>query len=90
MIAALMKSEIFRSVALAAVAFVLGYAGGRIDGRSAGKVEQLKDTVAAIEKRGSINEDVENLAGYRLCLELGGVRDDCNKLRRVEQATESK
>lgn len=71
-------------------ALLAGYGWGRIDGRSAGKVEQLKDTVAAIEKRGTINENVANMDGYRLCIELGGVRDDCDKLRGLEQATEGK
>ncbi len=70
-------------IAAAAVvaALGLGYAWGRIDGRSAGKVEQLKDTVAAIEKRGSINEDVGGLSGYKLCRELGGGEEGCKGMR---------
>ena len=71
--------------AIAVGLFLAGYAKGRHDG----KVEQLRDSVEAYQKRGKINNETDALDSRALCLRLGGVRDDCDELRRMEQTAES-
>jgi len=62
------------------------YMLGRHDGRAAGRVDQLADTVAAYAKRQEIDHAVADLDAYRLCLELGGLPDQCDQLRRMATA----
>ncbi|MDK1490498.1 hypothetical protein QN219_10550 [Sinorhizobium sp. 7-81] len=74
--------------ALAVAAFVIALLGaGYWKGRSDSRVEQLKDTIAAIEKRERVDERVNGLDGIALCNELlgGGVHDECAQLRGVEE-----
>jgi hypothetical protein len=69
---------------LTAVAlFGAGYWKGRGDLRS----EQLKDTIAAIEKREKVDERIQGLDGVALCNELlgGGMHVECSQLRGVEE-----
>ncbi len=70
---------------IAAALFGAGYWKGRGDSRA----EQLKDTVAAIEKREKIDERIQGLDGIALCNELlgGGMHDECQQLRGVEEDT---
>ncbi|MDX0262880.1 hypothetical protein GOC60_17000 [Sinorhizobium meliloti] len=72
-------------VALAAALLGVGYWKGRADSRA----EQLRDTLAAIEKREKIDERIQGLDGIALCNELlgGGVHIECNELRGVEEDT---
>lgn len=69
------------------IAALLG--AGYWKGRSDARVEQLKDTLAAIEKRERIDERIQGLDGIALCNELlgGGVHDECQQLRGVEEDT---
>lgn len=60
------------------------YGAGYIKGRSDGRVSAMKDTVEAYQKREGIDHDVSGMDAVALCLELGGVRDDCNQLRGLE------
>lgn len=57
--------------------FLGGYAKGRSDGR----VAVLTDTVKAYQKRVDVDAKVRNMDAVALCLELGGVRDECEQLR---------
>lgn len=59
------------------------YGAGYIKGRSAGRVEAMKDTVAAYQKREGIDHDVSGMDAVAVCIELGGLRDDCEQLRGV-------
>lgn len=71
-------------VVLIAVALVIaGYWKGRSDMRT----EQLKDTIAAIEKRERIDDRVQGLDGIDLCNELlgGGMHPECSQLRGVAE-----
>jgi hypothetical protein len=64
--------------------FGSGYWKGRADSRA----DQLKDTIAAIEKREKIDERIMGLDGIALCNELlgGGVQHpECDQLRGVEE-----
>lgn len=64
------------------------FGGGYWKGRADLRVDQLKDTIAAIEKRERIDEHITGLDGIALCNELlGGVHDECNRLRGVEEDT---
>ncbi|TIL53768.1 hypothetical protein [Mesorhizobium sp.] len=65
------------------------YAWAYSSGRAAGRVEQLQDSVAAYEKRMGIDDDTNSLGRVDLCVELGGVRVDCEQLRRLDPAAEA-
>jgi hypothetical protein len=70
-----------------AVALIAGlYTFGYSSGRAAGRVEQLRDSVKAYEKRMGIDDDTNNLGRVDLCIELGGLRDECQQLRGLDAA----
>lgn len=73
-------------VLIAAAVATAIYAKGRSDGRDAGRVEQLRDSVEAFQKRGKINNETNALDSRALCLRLGGVPDDCDELRGMAEA----
>lgn len=77
---------LLRLVAAAAViaaVFASGYAKGRSDGR----VATLKDTVAAYQKRGDVDAKIRTMDAAALCLELGGLPDECAGMRRLASDT---
>lgn len=72
------------------LAVVVGLFGaGYWKGHSDGRVEQLKDSVEAYEKRGDIDDEVGGLDRRGLCLRLGGVPEQCDELRRMAEASEA-
>lgn len=75
--------------ALAVVALAAALLGGYWKGHADSRAEQLRDTLAAIEKREKIDERIQGLDGIALCNELlgGGVHDECQQLRGVEEDT---
>jgi hypothetical protein len=66
----------------------LAFGGGYIKGRSDGRVQQLQDSVKAYEKRGTIDHETNSLSARDLCLKLGGLSDDCDDVRGMDQATQ--
>ncbi|MER8380719.1 hypothetical protein [Mesorhizobium sp. M1399] len=64
------------------------YAWAYSSGRAAGRFEQLQDTVAAYEKRTGIDNDTNALGRVDLCIELGGLRDECEQLRGLDAAAQ--
>ena len=75
------------------VAFVIAlvsalYGAGYYKGRSDGRISQLKATVQAHENRKSIDQAVDDLNGYDLCRDIGGLPDECAELRGLDQAAE--
>lgn len=75
--------------ALAAVlaAFLLavgGYAYGTIKERQRTAVAAAEATAKAIQKRADVDEEIIGMDSYRLCLQLGGLPEQCEQLRRVE------
>lgn len=75
-------------VGIAAVLIAVAvFAGGYWKGRADLRALQVKDTLAAIEKREKIDDRVKGLDGIALCNELlgGGVHDECTQLRGVEE-----
>ena len=74
------------ALAVVAGAYGTGYYNGRADGRAS----QLKATVKAYETRNGIDESVSGLATQQLCVELGGLSDECAELRGVDETSEAK
>lgn len=71
-----------------AVGIALGAASGLtigyFKGRASVQISTLKETVKAHETRGKIEDDVSRRDAERLCLDLGGMRERCAELRRME------
>lgn len=55
-------------------------------GRSWGRVDQLQDSVQAYETREGIDNDTNGLARYLVCRRLGGLPEQCDELRRLDEA----
>ncbi|WP_343314821.1 hypothetical protein AAIB41_04470 [Brucella sp. BE17] len=70
---------------LAAFLFLgAGYTYGAIKERQRAALAAAAATAKALEKRADIDETIIGMDAYRLCLELGGLRDECAQLRRLE------
>ncbi len=70
---------------LAAFLFLgAGYTYGTMKERRRAALAAAEATAKAIERRTDIDETIISMDAYRLCLELGGVREQCEQLRRVE------
>lgn len=80
-----MTAILWKLAAVAVFAFGLTVAG-YMKGRSDGKIEQLKGSVEAYQERGDIDNETRNLGDYGLCLRVGGLPDQCNELRGLDQA----
>jgi hypothetical protein len=68
-------------VAVIGAALAFGY----YQGRTAGRVEALQDSVEAYQKRERIDDEIGSMDDVRLCLQLGGLPDECNELGRLEE-----
>lgn len=62
-------------VAILGSAYALGKRGGR--------VEQLEDIVEAERERRDIDDNIQTLSDYDLCLRLVRMPEQCQQLRRV-------
>jgi hypothetical protein len=79
--------KILAALAIVAAAFSFGY----YKGIGAGRVAQLKDTVAAYETRKDIEQGTADLGTVDLCIALGGMPDICrNELRGMDPASDGK
>lgn len=56
------------------------YTLGKHDGRQAVAVEAAEATAQALKDRADENATVDSFDRRRLCLDLGGLPDDCSKL----------
>lgn len=76
----------FAFVALLTALLLLagGYTAGTIKERQRAAVAAAEATAKAIQKRTNIDEKIIGMDAVALCLELGGVPEQCNELRRVE------
>jgi hypothetical protein len=86
-ILALIPNWLKYSVAALVTAFLLLGAGslyGAMKERQHAAVAAAEATAKAIQKRADIDEEVINMDARRLCLELGGVREQCDQLRGLE------
>lgn len=75
-------------LAMAALALALAFGAGYLKGKSDGRIDQLKDSVEAYENRNEIDRTVGGMDAYERCLALGGMPDQCDRLRRLDTASE--
>ena len=76
------------------VGAVLGALGGLAlshiwayrSGAQSERVSRLQADVDAYQKREGIDHEVDGMERYRVCIDLGGLPDDCEQLRRMEEA----
>lgn len=66
-------------------AYFYGYSAGK----HAAKIEQLQADVDAHVKREGIHNEVSAMDRYAVCIDIGGLPDDCNELRRLEESSKS-
>ncbi len=66
------------------------YLLGTHNGRQQAAVARLQAGVDAYVKREGIDHEVDGMERYRICLDLGGLPNDCEQLRGVEETTEGK
>ncbi|MBB6262145.1 outer membrane lipoprotein SlyB [Paenochrobactrum gallinarii] len=64
-----------------AVSGLFFYALGTHDGKQDAALKVAQAVTQAIQNRAGINETINNMDGFALCVELGGVRDQCEQLR---------
>lgn len=76
-------------VAGAVLAALPTYYYGISVGKHQAKLEQMQANVDAYFKREGIDNEVDRLDRYTICIQLGGVQDFCEQLRRMEEATTS-
>ena len=87
MIWALIPSWLKYSLAAVLAAFLMavgGYAYGTIKERQRTAVAAAEATARAIQKREKIDGTIGNMDVRDLCVELGGLQSDCDKLRGME------
>lgn len=74
-------------IAAALVVFLClaaGYVAGANKERQRSALAAAEATAKAIQKRADIDERIINMDAHSLCLELGGVPEQCNQLRGLE------
>ena len=64
-----------------AVSGLFFYALGTHDGKQRAAMTAAQAVTQAIQNRAGINETIDNMDGIALCVELGGVREQCEQLR---------
>lgn len=69
--------------------FILSMAHAYRAGRQVERLTQLEANVEAFVKSKGIQNEVSAMDRYSICIDLGGLSDDCEQLRRVEQTSPS-
>ena len=64
-----------------AVSGLFFYALGQHDGKQDAALRAAQAVTQAIQNRAGINETINNMDSVALCVELGGLRDQCEQLR---------
>ena len=72
------------AVLAAFLCLAAGYVVGTFKERQRSALAAAEATTKAIQKRADIDEEVINMDARRLCLELGGLREQCDQLRGLE------
>ncbi|HWD14287.1 MAG TPA: hypothetical protein VG519_13135 [Pseudochrobactrum sp.] len=70
-----------------AVSGLFFYALGQHDGKQDAALKAAQAVTQAIQNRAGINENINDMDSVVLCVELGGVRDQCEQLRGVAEDT---
>lgn len=68
-----------------AVSGLFFYALGIHDGRQDAALKAAQAVTQSIQNRAGINETINDMDAVRLCVELGGLRDQCEQLRRLAE-----
>ena len=68
-----------------AVSGLFFYALGIHEGKQQAALKAAQAVSQAIQNRAGINETINNMDGFALCVELGGLRDQCEQLRRLAE-----
>ncbi|KAB0538459.1 outer membrane lipoprotein SlyB [Pseudochrobactrum saccharolyticum] len=68
-----------------AVSGLFFYALGQHDGKQDAALKAAQAVTQAIQNRVGINETIDNMDSVALCIELGGLRDQCEQLRRLAE-----
>ena len=86
MAATLLKLALTPAGKAACVALALGavFGAGYWKGKASGRVEALQGTIEAYKAREGIDHEISGWDRVRLCIELGGLRDECEQLRGME------
>ena len=64
-----------------AISGLFFYALGIHDGKQRAAMKAAQAVTQAIQNRAGINETIDNMDSVALCIELGGVREQCEQLR---------
>ena len=64
-----------------AVSGLFFYALGQYDGKQDAALEAAQAVAQAIQNRAGINETINDMDSVALCVELGGLPDQCEQLR---------
>lgn len=75
--------KLLSGVGVILIVFYMGQWKGRRDGR----IEQLQATVEATKKRDVIDDRFARSDDHTVCIALGGLPEQCNTLRRMEEAS---
>lgn len=64
-------------IVTASLVGIIAYAKGNLDGRDSERVKALKAAMEQIEQRSANNEAVRDLNMQQLCIDIGGLPDQC-------------
>ena len=64
-----------------AISGLFFYALGQHDGKQDAALKAAQAVTQAIQNRAGINETIDNMDSIALCVELGGLREQCEQLR---------
>jgi type II secretory pathway pseudopilin PulG len=81
-----------KTIAIGAAVVALVSSGayllGKRDGRAQAALQAAQASIEAYETRKGIDHEVSGFDGYALCVDLGGLPDECEQLRRLDATTE--
>lgn len=84
------KLYLCAGIFIIAVGTLLGaYQYGRSIGKHEAKIQQLQADVDAHVKREEVHNEVSSMDRYAVCIDIGGLPDDCDELRRMEESAET-
>lgn len=66
------------------------YFYGKNEGRQQAALARLEADVNARIEREGIDHEVDGMERYRVCLDLGGLPDNCRQLRGMDETPEGK
>lgn len=78
-------------IAMGVLGIVVGiWWAGYTKGGDNEEIDQLKDSVDAVKDRNDVDIKIQKRSPYAICVNLGGLPDKCDELRRVDPAPADK